>query len=219
MTVSALSSHNKITAVKSVITAVTIPVGAAGVWLSNLSALNTVTWDANPVHTKAARVGTFADVGEAGATITIGTRVYTLRAALTAVADEVLIGATATDTATNFKNAINGVSPGVSSSIGTTVNLDVTATSVAGAVTVTARAGGTGGNAIATTETSAAHFSWAGATLTGGANDDTAFGIVIPALGALPVYLPLDRNAPPSVGLFNSSGSTDAAINLNWDIN
>lgn len=109
-----------------------------------------------------------------GATVTIGTRVYTAKTAFTpgaAVANEVLIGSTADGSAflANLKKAINGTgTPGVEYSAGTTPNTDVVAdTLTATTLKVWARTLGTTPNAFATTETST-HLSWADTTLGGG---------------------------------------------------
>lgn len=109
-----------------------------------------------------------------GVTVTIGTRVYTARTALTsptAIPDEVLIGSTADGSAflANLKKAINlsGVA-GVDYSFGTTVNTDVVAdTLTSTTLKVWARTLGTTPNSLATTETSAT-LSWADSTLGGG---------------------------------------------------
>lgn len=116
---------------------------------------------------------TFADVGNDGDTITIGGTVYTMRTAPDA-AGEVLIGASVTESARNLKEAINGNADyeGIYFGEGTTSDPAVSATSALGVVTVTARAGGTAGNSIATTETSS-EASWGAATLTGGAGATT----------------------------------------------
>lgn len=116
---------------------------------------------------KATGTLTITGVGTAGETITIGTTVYTLRAAVSDPFD-VLIGANLTATTDNLKNAINnGSGEGTTYGTGTPPHPDVTAANTAGVLTATAREGGTPSNSIATTETSAVA-SWASATLTGG---------------------------------------------------
>lgn len=109
-----------------------------------------------------------------GATVTINTRVYTARTALSyagGVADEVLIGSTADGSAflANLKKAINGTgTAGTDYGIGTTANTDVVAdTLTATTLKVWARTLGTTPNAYPTTETSA-QLSWADTTLGGG---------------------------------------------------
>lgn len=102
-------------------------------------------------------------------TVTIGPKTYTFKTALTPTEGEVLIGASADASLLNLINAINHTgTPGTDYScaaahISVTAAVSVTAHAFA----ITAIAAGTGGNAIATTETSA-HLSWGGATLAGG---------------------------------------------------
>ncbi len=116
---------------------------------------------------KATGALTFSGVGTAGDTITIGSTVYTLRAAPVSPYD-VDIGATATDTAANLVAAINAAAgAGSTYGTGTVAHPDVTATNTAGVVNVTAREGGTPSNSIATLE-SGSMSSWGGATLSGG---------------------------------------------------
>lgn len=110
---------------------------------------------------------TFSGLGTDGDTITVGTRTYTLRTVL-AAPNEVLIGASASETATNFDSAMRaGLGNGVTYSTGTTVHLDVDAVVAGAVVTLNAKVNGEAGNAIATTEigTSA---SFVVPTLTGG---------------------------------------------------
>lgn len=117
---------------------------------------------------KATGTLTFSGAGTAAETITVGTRVYTLVAALTGAADQILIGASATATAQNFKNAINGDAATLNVTHGaTTDHPSVVASGAAAAITLTANAAGTAANSVATTETSAVAAFGAG-TLTGG---------------------------------------------------
>lgn len=172
--------------------AVAYPVGAD----VTLDALDVVGFDGagNIVHAEYAAVAgakatgalTLTNTGSAAETVTIGTRVYTLVAALTGTADQVLIGASATATALNLKNAINadeatyGVTHGAAAD-----HPSVVATSAAGVLTVTAKQAGAAANSVATTETSAVG-SWGSATLTGGtgaqATGVQAIGIVVAAV-------------------------------------
>jgi flagellin len=103
-----------------------------------------------------------------GDTVTIGTQVYTFAAAAGA-ADTVAIGASVSATLSNLAAAVNGgPGAGVAYGTGTTANVDATAVAGASTVTFTARVAGTGGNAIASTET-AANFGFSNAaTFTGG---------------------------------------------------
>lgn len=108
-----------------------------------------------------------------GATITIGTRVYTIQATLTLVDGHVHLGATEADTITNIVNAINNNGTGVNGTdfyvTAHTSDPNVTAVSGLHTVTVTAKNKGYGANSVATTTTSAA--TWGSATLTGGQAD------------------------------------------------
>jgi len=104
-----------------------------------------------------------------GETVTIGTTVYTFRTT-PSLAYEVDIGATIAAQTVLLENAINanGV-PGVTTfGAGTLAHPQVTATSTATTVVVTAIDYGTPGNAIATTETMT-NGSWGAATLASGA--------------------------------------------------
>lgn len=119
-------------------------------------------------------IGTLTGDGTAvadGATVTIGTRVYTAKTALTGAADEVLIGSTADSSAflANLKKAINltGVL-GQDYGFNTAINADVSASTLTGTtLKLGAKLIGTAGNSIATTESSA-HLSFGAATLAGG---------------------------------------------------
>ncbi len=102
-------------------------------------------------------------------TVTINGRVYTFVAA-PAVADDIDIGAAATDTLDNLIAAINGAAgEGTKYGTGTIVNNDVTALAGAGdtidftAISQWPKVG----NAVTTVE-SAAQLSWGAGTLTGG---------------------------------------------------
>jgi len=111
---------------------------------------------------RASRALTFSAAGTAADTITIGSRVYTLRAVPT-VADDVDIGADAAGSAANLAAAINaGAGAGTAYGTGTTAHPDVTAAAVGAVVTVTARAFGPSGNSIAIAENGTSA-SWASA--------------------------------------------------------
>jgi hypothetical protein len=87
-------------------------------------------------------------------TVTIGATTYTFNTSLTNTANNVLIGADVTAMALNLTRAINaGAGAGTLYGTGTVANASVTATSVAGVVTLTAITAGTAGNSVATTET------------------------------------------------------------------
>lgn len=124
---------------------------------------------------EASGLATFAANPAAADTVTIGAKTYTFRTALSAgptVANEVLIGATALNTAFNLRAAINGdYGAGNTYSTGTVANASVQASAGTDAtVALRARAAGTAGNALATTK-SATNPSFGAATLTGGVNE------------------------------------------------
>ena len=121
--------------------------------------------------TYASGVLTLTDKGTEGDTITIGDRTYTLRNTFDADEDEIIIGATADETAARIAEAINnGYSAGASAYIGTGTDPhdDVEAAQNAGVVSVVAQNDGAAGNAIVT-HTLGAGLSFNAATLTGGA--------------------------------------------------
>jgi hypothetical protein len=113
----------------------------------------------------ATQVLTFTGIAVADETITIGTRVYTWKAAPGAT-DEITVGANQAASEANLTTAINTGPQG-----GGAANAQVTAVDGAGIVTLTAITAGSAGNAIATTETMT-NASFGAATLTGG-NDGT----------------------------------------------
>jgi hypothetical protein len=126
--------------------------------------------------TGASATTTLTSTGVAGnnETFTIGTRVYTLKTALTAggaVADEILIGAAATNTLDNIKDAINRTSvsgaPGTTYGSGTTVNEQVSAGAKNATTLVLTALFPSLGNTIVTTETMA-NFAFTGGTLASG---------------------------------------------------
>ena len=110
---------------------------------------------------------TFSD----GETITLGTKVYTLKTALTvpAVANEILIAGSVTAMLDNIKAAVNaGTGAGTTYGTGTVANPDLTAGTKTGTtILFTANVAGTAGNSLASTET-VAHLSFGATTLTGG---------------------------------------------------
>lgn len=125
-------------------------------------------------------LGTLTSVGvfTGGETVTIGTTVYTFRAALSSgptIPYEVLIGANQTASHLNLASAINdsGVR-GTDYSLGTVEHPTVWASSQTGTTTVVkAKRPGTAAaqNSIATTETGA-NVSWGGGTLASGAGSN-----------------------------------------------
>lgn len=104
-------------------------------------------------------------------TFTIGTRIYTLKTALTGAANEVLIGAAATNTLDNIKDAINGTSvsggPGTTYGIGTVRNKDFTAGTKTASTLVIASTDTNANGAAPSTETMA-NASFTGATFSAG---------------------------------------------------
>lgn len=150
-------------------------------------------------------------VPSADETVTIDGRVYTFKAAVTTVADEVLIGADLTATAANLASAINATAAdsGVKFGSLTTANVDVRATSSAGVVTVIARDAGDEGNAITLAETGA-NIAVSGATLTGGDDDED-----IRPYGILAAPIVMTNGQSMSVPLYvDGHWNMDA---LNWD--
>ena len=112
-----------------------------------------------------------------GNTVTIGTKTYTFKTALTPEEGEVLIGADDTAALLNLKDAINRDTPGDKDGVKYKVaaaHTDVEATaSDATTLSISARTIGAAGNLIATTETEeneATDVAWGAATLANGAD-------------------------------------------------
>lgn len=118
---------------------------------------------------------TFGDVGSNNDTVDIGAETYTLKTVLSTgptVSFEVLIGATAAETAANLAAAVNaGAGIGTKYSTGTTANADATATVTGSVVNLTATAVGAAGNSVGTTE-SCSVATFTNATLTGGSDQE-----------------------------------------------
>jgi hypothetical protein len=130
---------------------------ASGAWSSDAVAVRasvTLTSDATNVA--------------AAETVTVGAVTYTFRASVGSTANEVLVGADAATSLANLKSAINldgSAVYGTSTVIHPTVGAStITATTLL----LYAKTGGTGGNSLASTETSA-HLSFGTTTLIGGA--------------------------------------------------
>jgi len=107
-------------------------------------------------------------------TVVLGSKTYTFKGTLTPAANEVLIGASATESHRNLKAAVN-IEAGAGTLYGaaTTQNVDVKATSATATTTVfSARYTGTAGNSLTSTET-CGNASFGGATFSGG-TDATA---------------------------------------------
>lgn len=113
----------------------------------------------------------------AAETVTIGDIVYTWRAAVSTIANEVKIGATASDSLDNLIAAITaGAGSGTVYGSLTTANPLATAAAGAGDTMIaSAVAAGALGNGVATTETMT-NGSWSSATTTGGKNANAWIG-------------------------------------------
>lgn len=135
---------------------------------------------AAPTAAAAALVYTFAANPSAADTVTIDGVVYTYRATVGTTANEVLIGATLTNTRDNLLAAITGgAGAGTVYGSATVANPRVTATANStNAINAIARAKGTNGNSIAVAE-AGAQTSWAGGAtaLTGGVDPTAAEAI------------------------------------------
>lgn len=147
--------------------------------------LGTRTLTYKTALTEAAAVGVLTLSGNMSDAdiVTIGSRSYkfTVNLSAPAVADEVKIGATASDSIDNLIAAINGeAGAGSTYSTGTVAHANVTAAVGAGdTMGVTAKVKGTAGNSITTTEVGGTS-SWGAATLASGANavvDEILIGV------------------------------------------
>ena len=125
-----------------------------------------------PVHGVAAS-GTLTTSGPPanGATVTIGTQVYTFQTTLTNVAGNVLIGVSAATALDNLKAAVNkDAGGGTTYAAATVIHPTVTATTNSDSTQLfVAKVAGVAGNAIVTLELSTA-LSFGAGTLTGGVN-------------------------------------------------
>lgn len=113
---------------------------------------------------------TLTSTGTAGntETFTLGTRVYTLLTTLTGAANEILIGAAATNTLDNIKSAINGTgTPGTDYSAATKVNEDFVGGAKNSTTLVIASRDSNANGSTATTETMA-NFGFTGGTMSAG---------------------------------------------------
>jgi hypothetical protein len=156
--------------------AIELPAGA--IILGGALTVDTV-W--NTTGVKATGTLTTTDAPSDTNTVTIGTTVYTFVDALSTgptVPYEVLIG-TETVSNANLAAAINGgAGIGTTYSTGTEAHPDVTATSTAHTVVITANVSGTAANSIATTETHA-NGSWGGVVMSGGVAPADTFTVKI----------------------------------------
>ena len=155
-----------------------------------------------PADVDATGVLTLSANVNAGDTVTTGTKTYTFTSPLGAADGDVLVGASASDSIDNLIAAITlGAGSGSTYAAATTANGFVTAAAGAGdTMDTTALLGGTQGNLVATTESTATvRMSWGAATLTGGTGD-----MVILGLGDLPV------NTTSAVGSVTTLGTVTA---------
>lgn len=117
-------------------------------------------------------IATLTSTGNAVAaeTITVGAVTYTWRAAPTTVANEVKVGATASESLDNLKAAINlAAGSGTKYGSETVVHPTVRAgNKTATTLVLVAKTGGTGGNSLASTDTMT-NMNFGGATFSGGA--------------------------------------------------
>ncbi len=104
-------------------------------------------------------------------TMTIGSRTYTFKTTLTGAPNEILIGAAATNTLDNIKDAINGTAvvagPGVGYGVGTVRHQDFTAGTKTATTLVIASTDTNANGSTPTTET-LTNFSFTGATTSAG---------------------------------------------------
>lgn len=116
-----------------------------------------------------------------GETVTIGTQTYTWKNTVAAIADQVLVGATAAASLVNLKAAVNlEAGAGTLYGSGTAANTSAKVQSVTSTTAfVVAIVGGSGGNTIASTETMT-NGSFGGATFSGGA-DVVTFPYIVQA--------------------------------------
>lgn len=133
--------------------------------------------DGIEVGPRVASVGTLTLTANAAntETVVVNGKVYTFQTTLTDSDGNVLIGASASDSIDNLIAAINlGPGAGTLYAVSMSPNTDVSAVANEGdTMDVTALYGGTGGDAITTTETLAAGGSqWGGATLSSGVDGE-----------------------------------------------
>lgn len=141
-----------------------------------------------------------------GDTITVGTKVYTAKDTLTPIEGEVLIGASAAEFLDNLKLAINRTLPETNDGVKYKVaaaHTSVTATTNTDTTQVVqAIYTGTGGNSIASTETSS-HLSWGATALATGAN---------PTGAQFVTALVLAINANTTQGINAVAGATNECV-------
>lgn len=150
-----------------------------------------------------------------GDTFTINGKVFTFQTTLTNVDGNVLIGASASASATNLKNAILGTggTPGTDYAAATVTHTTVSASVATTTVTITALTAGSGGNAY-TLAKSGANLAVSAATLSGGT--DKQSGSYNTALGTNAMYYARTASQNMAVGAFALqnflAGSSNLAI-------
>ena len=154
------------------IEAVGFELGAGLLGLTMLGNIPVLTYS-GAAATKATGTLTLTGPGDELDTVTVGEIEYTLTATPTVGENEIPLGATADETATNIAAAING------DVVGMLAHPSVTAVAGAGVVTVTAVVGGAGGNLIAL-DTVSVDITAGGETLA------TGSGFSLLELGAIP---------------------------------
>jgi hypothetical protein len=163
---------------------------------------------------------TFSDQPENNETVTIGTKTYTFKTTITnATANQVLRGADTEASIANLAAAINrGAGDGVKYSSATIAHTQVTATSDATTLTVTAINPGQQANSIAVSDT-VADATWGSSTLDGGTNAvlNTSIAAGTANIGDVDVASTVNP-IPPAVStyspsLFQNLGA-DATLNV-----
>jgi len=138
---------------------------------SSLKRGNPLRVDAGTSSVKATLAATIATNPAANDTITIGGQVYKFVSSL-AAANDVKIGSTAADTATNLGNAINkGTGEGTTYGTGTVANASVSATVASAVITLSAKDAGFAGNLIKVETSVTAKITFTGNYLTGGIDE------------------------------------------------
>jgi len=122
--------------------------------------------------------------------VTLDTKTYTIESSLTNVDGNVLQGVDEVETLANLAAAINlGPGAGAIYAAATTLHPTIRAESAANVLTATAKAPGTGGNTLATTE-NCLNAAWGAGTLGGGAGSTTQVAETDPSVApAAPNYV------------------------------
>ena len=116
---------------------------------------------------------TFTAISVAAQTVTIGERIYTWRAAVTTIANEVDLGANQAASQANLVAAINGAAGGGTLyGSQTAPHADVTAAVVGSTVVITARTAGIGAHSVVLTDTMSTA-SWGDVFMSGGVEANT----------------------------------------------